>query len=372
GFFREVFRKVKELDPDLPLAPEDGPMDERRVRRILEALSPRRLALFIDEFECISQSKAFPARFFVFLRGLSFHYHISFIVATRTRLFECCSHEVVTSPFPNIFRTVEIGPFSKEEFDHFIKRTSSTSGCPMWQVKPQVEQLAGTFPYLVQMACWHYFQAWEAKGSFDGSVHERVRLRYEDEAYAHFEAVWHRYLSDEERNVLLGALHEVPVARPNVIWRLEKKGYLANGRVVPSSFAEWIKREAAREPLKEAPRGTGEVGTPTPVSPIGIWVDAESGCVYMNGELLAPPLTDKQFRLLKLLFENRGRICTPYMIISAVYSEDYIDQVDDQRIHQLISRLRRRLEPEGKPWRYIITVHGRGFTLGDGTPQPDK
>jgi hypothetical protein len=360
GFFHEVLVALENQYPDLPALPDPGLSYKHSMRQVLEALRPRRLALFIDEFECISQSEAFSPGFFVFLRGLSFEYDISFVISTRTRLFECCSHEVVTSPFPNIFKTVQLGPFSQDEFDHFIESTSSISGCPMWEIKEQIEQLAGHFPFLMQMACWHYLRAWEDKGGFD-DIHELVHQRFEDEAYPHFAAVWERYLSDEERSVMLSVLRKGQPVRPHVAWRLEDKGYMANGQIAPTSFAEWIRRQR----LGEGPSGIAEnLSEQFSVPDVGIWVDEEAGVVYLDGERLDPPLTNKQYALIKLLFENKSKVCTPYMIVTAVYSEDHIPTVDDQRIHQLISRVRKRLEPEGKPWRNILTVHGRGFSLG--------
>jgi len=59
------------------------------------------------------------------------------------------------------------------------------------------------------------------------------------------------------------------------------------------------------------------------------------------------------------------------MIVKSVWSEDYLDRVDDQRIAAMVSRLRKRIEPEGKPWRYIVTIHGRGLKLGDGPISQD-
>ncbi len=361
GFFREVLYALDSQYPDLPTMPAAGPPYQRAMRRALESLRPRRLAIFVDEFECISQCEAFSPGFFVFLRGLSFDYDISFIISTRTRLFECCSHEVVTSPFPNIFKTVQLGPFSRDEFDIFIERTSSIGGCPMGEVKEQIEQLAGRFPFLMQMACWHYFRAWEDRGDFADGIHELVRQRFYDEAHPHFTAVWERYLSDEERSVILGALRGGHVVRPHVAWRLEDKGYMANGQVIPSSFADWIRREHLRGRFLGDPEDSCER---LPVPDVGVWVDVEAGAVYLDGERLDPPLTNRQYALVKLLFENRTRVCTPYMIVTTVYSEGHIPQVDDQRIHQLVSRVRKRLDSGGKPWRNILTVHGRGFTLG--------
>jgi hypothetical protein len=365
GFFREVLQALDDQYPGLLAAPTAGPPYQRAMRRALESLRPRRLALFIDEFECISQCEAFSPNFFVFLRGLSFDYDISFIISTRTRLFECCSHEVVTSPFPNIFKTVHLGPFSRDEFDTFIERTSSISGCPMGQVQEQIEQLAGRFPFLMQMACWHYFRAWEGRGDFTNGVHELVRQRFYDEAHPHFAAVWRKYLSDEERSVILGVLRGGQLVRPHVAWRLENKGYMANGHVMPSSFGDWIKREHLNDGVPGGLVDPGKFLAPD----VGVWVDEEAGAVYLDGERVDPPLTNKQYAFVKLLFENKSKVCTPYMIVTAVYSEDHIPEVDDQRLHQLISRVRKRLDPGGKPWQNILTVHGRGFTLG---PRKDR
>ena len=358
GFFRDVFKEVKARYPDLPIDPDEGVMDERRVRATLEAILPRRLVLLIDEFEGISQCNNFPPRFFVFLRGLSFRYDISFVVSTRRRLFECCSHDVATSPFPNVFKAVELGPFTLDEFDDFMERTASSSGAPMLRVRDDVASMAGYFPYLVQIACWHYFQVWAERGVLEADARPLVRQRFEDDARSHFDSVWNRYLSDEERSTLqlLGSGEQDP--RPHVIWRLEKKGYIVDGKIASDVFANLVKQQTLKEEQGD---------TSKPVIPSqGLWVDVSSGNVYVDGLCIDPPLTKHQFALVELLSKMKGRICSPYMIVSAVWSEDYIDAVDDQRIAQLISRLRRRLEPEGRPWKYILTVHGRGLTLGDG------
>jgi len=358
GFFREVFTQVGLRYAHLQLQLPDTELAEQQVRLLFKDMQPYRLIVLVDEFECISQCEAFPPRFFVFLRGLSFCYDISFILSTHRRLFECCTPEVVTSPFPNIFKTVEVGPFAPEEYEHFVKDTSRRGGAPLQLVQEDVAKLAGYFPYLVQMACWHYYQVWTESGSLDEESRTEVRRRFDQEAAPHLRAVWSRYLSDEERDTLLHLLAGESSARPNVVWRLQKRGYIQDDHLASVALADYIRDQMQTVPASPA---VAE-GVPS----AGLWVDAASGNLYLEGNRLEPPLTKHQYRLVKLLFENKGKICTPYMVVEAVWSEDYIDQVDDQRIAQLISRLRKRVEPEGRPWRHIVTVHGRGLTLGDG------
>ena len=356
GFFRDVFREVKVQRPDLPISPEEG-MDERGVRAAFRAMRPCRLVLFVDEFEWISQCDRFPTRFFGFLRGLIPRFDISYVLATHRSLFESCPHDVATSPFPNLFRRVEMGPFTCDEFERFIEQTSQISGAPMAEVKDDIASMAGYLPYLAQIAGWHYFRAWKEKGQLGSETKALVRRRFEDDARAHFDAVWNRYLGDAER----AALQELTEGKRNqkqyILRPLEKKGYVADGRVASEAFTEYIRRQAPEQQAKVPPE---------PEAPsTGLWVDTASGYVYRDGKPIQPPLTDKEYRLVELLYQSRGKICTPYMIVEAVWGEDYIEDVDDSRIAALTYRLRKKVEPEGRPWTIIITVHGRGLTLGN-------
>ncbi len=362
GFFREVFNEVKAQRPDLPISPDEGPMDEKHVRSLLKALRPRRLVIFIDEFENIAQCSRFPPRFFVFLRGLCNYYDLSLVIASCRRLVEFCPQEVITSPFPNIFTSVPLGAFSQEEFEDFLLRSSAPSGVPVWELREDIASMAGYYPYLLQMACRHSFIAWAEQGGLSSGLRPLIRRRFEDEARPYFESVWSRHLSREERKVCWRLAHGEEPLRPEAVWRLEQKGYLRDGRIASDVFAELIRQKQ--------PEDAGEAPMVLPLSS-GVSVDERSGNVYLNGKMVIPPLTDHQFKLLRLLHDNRGRICDLDMIIRAVFGEKYLGEVDDQRIAQLVSRLRKRLEPKGRPWRHVQTVHGRGLKLGDGNPAED-
>jgi hypothetical protein len=358
GFFRDVFVKAKAQHPDLDISLDKGKVDYGRARALLEAISPRRLVVFIDEFENIAQCENFPPYFFVFLRGLCNCYPLSLVIASCRRLVECCPHEVVTSPFPNIFTTVELGSFTREELEDFLLRSSVPSGIPLWEMHDEIVNMAGHYPYLLQMACRHCFAVWEERGALDPDARGVIRRRFEDEARPYFESVWRRHLSKEEHETCIQLVQGKECSRPNVVWRLEQKGYILGGRVASDVFAEIIRQQSL--PSAE---GTGPVPEPPPA---GIRVDAVSGNAYVDGKLISPPLTAHQFSLLRLLYENRGSICDFDTIIKAVFGQEYMEVVDDQRIAQLVSRLRKRVEPDGRPWRYIRTVHGRGLTLGNG------
>ena len=204
----------------------------------------------------------------------------------------------------------------------------------MAEVKDDIASMAGYLPYLAQIAGWHYFRAWKEKGQLGSETKALVRRRFEDDARAHFDAVWNRYLGDAER----AALQELTEGKRNqkqyILRPLEKKGYVADGRVASEAFTEYIRRQAPEQQAKVPPE---------PEAPsTGLWVDTASGYVYRDGKPIQPPLTDKEYRLVELLYQSRGKICTPYMIVEAVWGEDYIEDVDDSRIAALTYRLRKK------------------------------
>jgi DNA-binding response OmpR family regulator len=93
-----------------------------------------------------------------------------------------------------------------------------------------------------------------------------------------------------------------------------------------------------------------------------LWVDIESGQVLVQG-VPVETLTNLEYRLILLLFNNAGKIVDKYQIVSNVWGESYIDEVDDTRIEKLISRVRQKIEPDPTSFRFLHTVRGRGYRL---------
>ncbi|OUC05963.1 hypothetical protein RY27_24030, partial [Litorilinea aerophila] len=52
-----------------------------------------------------------------------------------------------------------------------------------------------------------------------------------------------------------------------------------------------------------------------------------------------------------------------YQIVTHVWGESYIDEVDDARIEKLVSRLRQKIEPDPSSPRFLTTIRGRGYRL---------
>ncbi len=87
-------------------------------------------------------------------------------------------------------------------------------------------------------------------------------------------------------------------------------------------------------------------------------IDSRAKEVYISGKLLDPPLTVKEFQLLELLTNNKGRVISKEEIARSVW--DY-DVYDFNAIDALIYRLRQRIEQDTGNPRFIVTVRGFGY-----------
>ncbi|NLX10470.1 MAG: FHA domain-containing protein [Chloroflexi bacterium] len=91
----------------------------------------------------------------------------------------------------------------------------------------------------------------------------------------------------------------------------------------------------------------------------GLELDVAAARVTIAGTLLYPPLSPNQFALLALLVENAGRIVSREEICDHVWGPG--EDVTDQTIDALVSRLRKRLSEVDPGHEYLVTRRGFGM-----------
>lgn len=74
-------------------------------------------------------------------------------------------------------------------------------------------------------------------------------------------------------------------------------------------------------------------------------------------------LTAKEFEILKLFFQNPKKVFTKAQIFANVWKDDFIN--DDNTVTVQIRRLREKIEDDPSNPKYIKTVWGIGYKLGD-------
>jgi two-component system, OmpR family, alkaline phosphatase synthesis response regulator PhoP len=88
-----------------------------------------------------------------------------------------------------------------------------------------------------------------------------------------------------------------------------------------------------------------------------ITIDRSRQRLVVRGEAVA--LAPKEFRLLHVLMENRGRIVTRQMLLEKVWGYDF--EGEHQTISVHVRWLREKIEVDPNNPRHIITVRSRGY-----------
>ncbi len=92
-------------------------------------------------------------------------------------------------------------------------------------------------------------------------------------------------------------------------------------------------------------------------------MEQKSRRVWVNQQMLVPPLSAQQFKLLSLLYESSGQVISRADLVTTVWGEEQASGVSDQALDALIRRLRDRLNTLDSAQQYIATVRGHGVRL---------
>ncbi|MDR2797138.1 MAG: response regulator transcription factor [Treponema sp.] len=108
-------------------------------------------------------------------------------------------------------------------------------------------------------------------------------------------------------------------------------------------------------------RSSGKKPTNPVLSYHDLIVDTEKRIVSRNGETVN--LTRDEYHILTLLMSRRAKIFTREEILEAIKGADY--DGFDRSVDTHIKKLRAKLEDDPKTPRYITTVYGMGYRLGE-------
>jgi hypothetical protein len=89
-------------------------------------------------------------------------------------------------------------------------------------------------------------------------------------------------------------------------------------------------------------------------------LDTRTKEVFIEGKLINPPLTVKEFQLLELMYTHKGEVISKDEIARNVW--DY-EVYDYNAIDALVYRLRQRIEQDPGNPRFLVTVRGFGYKL---------
>jgi two-component system KDP operon response regulator KdpE len=99
-----------------------------------------------------------------------------------------------------------------------------------------------------------------------------------------------------------------------------------------------------------------------------IEIDLESHEVKRQGNTIH--LTAKEFKLLHYLVEHAGAVISHRRLLQAVWGPDYGDEVEYLRV--FINQVRKKIEPDPRNPRYLLTEPSMGYRFVIGTAASGK
>jgi DNA-binding winged helix-turn-helix (wHTH) protein len=97
-----------------------------------------------------------------------------------------------------------------------------------------------------------------------------------------------------------------------------------------------------------------------------IYLDECTSSVWISGATVKD-LTPLEYSLFKHLYTHRGQVCSRDQILQVLYPEQFVGQdgpdLQDNRVDNLIKRLRSKIEPIPSKQNLIKTMRGYGYLL---------
>jgi serine/threonine-protein kinase len=195
----------------------------------------KRIIVLMDEFESITRNERFDEQFFSFLRSLANSYRVAYITSSHEELqLMCHNKDISDSPFFNIFSNLPLRTFSHKEALELIIRPSRNEGIPLERHAQKIIDLAGYFPFYLQIACSNVFDnlADDPDGEPDWN---QITTTFKEEVYPHYSFMWERMEEPAREN-----LHRLAAGKPTgkkhgyINEDLVRRGYLreAEGKLV--------------------------------------------------------------------------------------------------------------------------------------------
>ena len=222
------------------------------IRDLVERLhaSNLRLVLLMDEFEAITTNPNFDLEFFSFLRYLANHYDVAYVTSSARDLQQLChTKEIRDSPFFNIFTPLPLSVFRLEEACELIRVPSEAAGQPLRPYEKQILDMAGLFPFFLQIACSHSLELIEEdpKRKLDFA---EIHRRFYEEARLHYRFMWQTF-DEHERSAILRVAEgrRIPDALWHVCEELLRKHYLESQdgetHLFSTCFKEFVESEVS-------------------------------------------------------------------------------------------------------------------------------
>lgn len=321
--------------------------------RELESEGAVGLVLILDEFDDVFRT--LPPWPFRQLRARrdALGSRLCYVTGTSRHLGRLRS-DAHTYEFRELFHlhTLVLRPLSGGDAKRFVRYLARTQGpLPSDEHVGLVIELSGGHPGLLERA-YHIV----AQGGVRPDP--RSRLRAVASEFLHKSAIekecrrlWDE-LEEEEREGLLGLVGAAgSELHVNQMHALETKGMIARAHDGDVAVFSRIFEAFIRRQLQRRQRGGSN----------GVRCDLKTGQIWVDDGEVTLKLSDAQRKLVRLLYQRAGAVCTYDEIAERVWGVG--EGVTPGAIYELVKRVRQKVEPDRRNPSYIVTVPGEGYRL---------
>jgi serine/threonine-protein kinase len=235
NFTGTLYRMTREYAPDSEV-PDDNQFKYNYFKKMVESLHKqnKKIIIFFDDFNLVTQNQAFPLEFFSFLRSLANNYNLAYVTTSYEDLQKLCvSKDIEESPFFNIFTNMSLRGFENAEIDQLLGLTAQEDGNNLSTDKEYLVKLVGSSPYALQMACFHLFQLKTEHGDFNPEIQLQFERLLKDNLQPYHQQLW--LSMDNNHHMILTKLatgSRIPAAQEYLLRDLSKKDYISvsNGK----------------------------------------------------------------------------------------------------------------------------------------------
>lgn len=353
GVVAELIAQLDELHAAIKVSSQD--LDGKRMfgqaMRLLLESTARHVVILFDQFD--QAYEQLPSHFFANLRFVrdEFKHRISYVTFTREELPRLCAAKECEEFYElSSLNVIALRPYNAADagrlLEDIVERHEqhwSESDCRV------LLELTGCHPGILKAAIMAVLG-----GHLELAELEEIPLKefLLNRGINHeCEKVYESLSKEEKAGLRMYAMGKSSDVDTDVAKRLTFKRVIVSQNIALGPlFIEYVTNFAPR----------ANAATKIQAGPIRI---DTAGEVWVNREIIQPPLTKKELLLLSYFCLEPGRLRSKDEIISNVYVSEYAagNSVSDEALNALVRRLRERIEPVARGHCRIATIRGKGY-----------
>jgi DNA-binding winged helix-turn-helix (wHTH) protein len=346
GMPQEAILELRNSQQEI-IRTRDVLMAKRAVERCVALLcqqASRQVVLFFDEFDAVFQQ--LPASLFRCLRAIrdSHKDQVSYVVVATHDLADLRND--LADEVDHFYRLVShntcwLGPYTEADALQMAGYLASRRALTLNDRDAAgLFQLSGGHSGVLKII---FNLVWNKENSPGLLTKADATFAHAPEIERQWQKIWDS-LSTSEKAGLFAFSHGDPLDEL-ALRHLSERGLL--------------RRNNANTLTIFSPLLTSFVQAQTPPPRMGTYLIRSPRIVEIEGKRINT-LTELEFELLFYLYERHDQICTKNDLIGKVYQQRY-DATSDEMLQALVSRLRKKIEPDIQHHRFITTVHGEGY-----------